>query len=173
MDIKSILASAKEHSGGDLSAPQYDRDWRPDSGQYRVKVVRTRPGFTKTQGDPRIGVWLEITEGESQGKRWWDNIIIFEDNDAASAVSFGKLLAMGVEEATIVALNDMKAIAPLLDDWEGWVNVDIVARPGKAIDDDPYVNVYYKAAEDTEQAAPQATESNDEPEEEFVSERGF
>ncbi len=141
MDIKSILAAAKDTAkDGDLSSSNFDNSWRPAPNNYRVQVVRTNHGKT-TKGDPRIGLWLEITEGPDSGKRWWDNITLFENNPGAAAINFGKLLAMGVDERTIAALNDVAAIAPLLDGWSGPVRVEHKANSGKP--DDPYINTYF------------------------------
>lgn len=150
MDIKSILAAAKDQAGGDLAASSYDNSWRPPENSYRARVVQTNHGKTKKGNDPRIGVWLEIVEGPESGKRWWDNITLFADNPQASAINFGKLLAMGVDERTIEALNDVAAIAPLLDSWEGMVKVVHKANPNNP--DDPYINTYFLADE----AAPAA-----------------
>ncbi len=148
MDLKSILAGAKDEKGELHSG--YDQSWRPTAGSYTVKVVKVNHGVTKTKGDPRIGVWLEVLEGADAGSRWWENITLFADNPAAAAVNFGKLLAMGVEESTIEALNDVAAIAPLLEDWEGTARVELKANPNKP--DDPYVNTYFSPRDATPQA---------------------
>jgi len=171
MDIRNILAAAKEHVGEDgLSRQNFDNSWSPASGSYRVGVVKVNAGTTKTNKDPRIGVWLEILEGDDQGKRWWENITLFADNPAAAAVNIGKLIAMGVEEDTIYALNDAEAIAPLLEGWVGMAKVE--RKPNPRNPEDPYVNTYFSPEGEVGSASAAAVPPQDE-DDSLVKQRGF
>jgi hypothetical protein len=97
MNFKDLYNSAQ--SAADEQGDTYEK-WDPPAGlALKVKVIRANGDDRGTKaGYPKFGFWLEVTEGEHQGKRFWDNVY-FSSHDGANKRSFAKLAGAGFDDA--------------------------------------------------------------------------
>ena len=112
-NIKDLLAKAKETG---ISEGGGGGRFRPANGDYVVKVIKANHDINERNGQPRIGVHLEIIDnGPDHGRKWWDNIML-GGSDKANALNFGKLKGLGADEEMVEKLGDIASIAAFLVD---------------------------------------------------------
>lgn len=87
LDWGQLVSQAGESSGGDY-APLPD-------GEYELKV--TEASHTTTQsGKPMFKITTEVQTGAYAKRKIWDNLVVTQGNDAALAIFFGKMGALGL-----------------------------------------------------------------------------
>lgn len=106
--LYSQAQSAADVAGDDSGGAR----WTPPEGlELSVVVVKANGDDQGTKaGFPKWGFWLEVTDGEYAGKRFWDNVYL-SGHDGANKRSFAKLAAAGFDQAWWASGPGAKATA--------------------------------------------------------------
>ena len=95
LDWGQLVNQAGESGGGGDYSPLPD-------GEYELKV--TEATHTTTQsGKPMFKITTEVQTGAYAKRRIWDNLVVTQGNDAALAIFFGKMAAIGLPKDYFLA----------------------------------------------------------------------
>ena len=134
--LKALLAKQAKEDDGSGGAR-----WTPPDGSKLVfKIVKVN--FRSTEDKPvEWGVYLEVTKGEHQGKKFWANLTVNTKHAFITNRTVDNFKALGIN--LMAYIDTPEVVRPMLEGKTGVAVVQVRAgtRPGSS-----FVNVFFEAA---------------------------